>query len=244
VSSRSSTTRFTDRADFYNKHRPGYPPEVFDAIFQGFDDPATLSVADIGAGTGISTALLAQRVAVVYAVEPNAAMRSQAVELPNVSWHNGTAEHTGLPDACVDVAAAFQAFHWFDATGAFAEFRRIARRRIALVQYERDERSAFSKAYGDIVRRYATDDTEALRSRALERFSQLAGPRMQRTDVPSAQRLTLASMLGRVNSSSYLPSAGAAAAALRREIRDVFATAECDGSVELAMQVHVLTTQL
>jgi len=244
VSSRASTTRFTDRADSYKKHRPGYPPKVFEVMFHGLDDPATLSVADIGAGTGISTALLAQRVAVVHAVEPNAAMRSHAVQLPNVSWHNTTAEETGLPDACVDVAAAFQAFHWFDAPRAFAEFCRIARRRIALVQYERDERSAFSKAYGDIVRRYATDDTEALRLRALERFSQLAGERLQRTNVPFAQTLTLASLLGRVNSSSYLPSAGPAAAALLREIHDVFATAQRDGSVEMAMHVHILIAQV
>jgi ubiquinone/menaquinone biosynthesis C-methylase UbiE len=217
---------------------------VFDVMFQGFDDPATLSVADIGAGTGISTALLAQRVAAVHAVEPNAAMRSHAEHLPNVSWHDATAEQTGLLDACVDIAAAFQAFHWFDARRAFAEFSRIARRRIALVQYERDEHSAFAKAYGEIVRRYATDDTEALRLRALERFAQLAGRRLRRVDVPFAQTLTLASLLGRLNSSSYLPSAGPEAAALRREIEELFAKTERGGSVHLAMHIYVLTAEL
>jgi hypothetical protein len=34
----------------------------------------------------------------VHAVEPNAAMRAQARTVPNVDWHNATAENTGLPN--------------------------------------------------------------------------------------------------------------------------------------------------
>ncbi len=73
-----ATTRFSDRAGAYSRHRPGYPSEVFDRLFDGLGDPAALFVADIGAGTGISAALLAQRVAHVDAIEPNANMRDRA----------------------------------------------------------------------------------------------------------------------------------------------------------------------
>ncbi len=238
------TTRFSDRAEAYSRHRPGYPPEALDAIFESLDDPAQLLVADIGAGTGISTALLAERVARVIAVEPNAQMRERAVPLANVEWRDGTAEHTGLPDGCVDVAAAFQAFHWFDAQAAFNEFMRIARRRIALVQYERDESQAFSAAYGAIVRRFATDDTEALRMRALDRFTQLAGGRLRRAQVPFLQMLTAEGILGRTASSSYLPHTGPEAKPLREEVRALFDRFQREGHVEMAMAVNVLSADV
>jgi ubiquinone/menaquinone biosynthesis C-methylase UbiE len=244
VTDRTATVRFSDRADAYSLHRPGYPPETFDVLFEGLGDSAQLAVADIGAGTGISTALLAQRVARVEAIEPNSAMRERAVPMANVGWRDGTAEQTGLAENSVDVAAAFQAFHWFDAQAAFAEFSRIARRRIALVQYERDETQAFSRAYAAIVRRYATDDTEALRMRTLERFASFAGDRLRRFALPSSQSLTVQGVLGRAASSSYLPQTGAAADAMREEIREMFSTFERGAYVEMAMTVHVLTADV
>jgi len=241
---RPSTTRFSDRADAYSRHRPGYPPKAFDVLFEGLGDSAAMRVADVGAGTGISTALLAERVAHVDAIEPNAAMRAKAPARSNVTWHDGTAEKTGLRNGSVDVAAAFQAFHWFDAAAAFAEFRRIARRRIGLVQYERDETQTFSNAYAQIVRRYATDDTERLRLAALERFSHLAAGSLQRVELPFAQTLTLEGVLGRVASSSYLPQSGPGAQALRADVRVLFGKFENRGTLEMAMTVHVLTADV
>ena len=68
-----------------------------------------------------------------------------------------------------------QAFHWFATMERCASSGAIARRRAVLLQYERDERDPFTKAYGDVVRAYATDDTEALRARALQRFRRVSG---------------------------------------------------------------------
>ncbi len=244
MSQRHPKTRFTDAAHAYRAHRPGYPPGVFDALFEGLGDASQLLVADIGAGTGISSALLAERVAKVYAVEPNETMRAQAEPLRNVVWSNGTAEHTGLARKSVDLALAFQAFHWFDVGAAFEEFARIARRRIGMVQYERDERHSFTHAYGDIVRKYATDDTEDLRARTLERFATLAGAHLRRTDVPSEQALNVDGLIGRAASASYLPRSGARADALYDELRDLYARFELNGTVALVMQVHVLCADL
>lgn len=53
-------SRFSDRAADYVKYRPSYPAAVIDTILDGLD-AATLVAADIGAGTGISSRLLAQR---------------------------------------------------------------------------------------------------------------------------------------------------------------------------------------
>src|SRR5690606_36647496 len=103
----------------------GYPPALIDAILGGLDAP--IRAADVGAGTGISARALAQRGVEVVAVEPNAAMRAAAAPHPRVTWREGTADDTGLPDGAVDLVLVAQAFHWFDPPGALREFHRILR---------------------------------------------------------------------------------------------------------------------
>jgi ubiquinone/menaquinone biosynthesis C-methylase UbiE len=87
--------------------------------------PDGAAVADIGAGTGLWTQLLADRGFSVTAVDPNAAMRSQASARPNVRWFDGAFEQTGLPDASQQWVTAAQAFHWADPQRALPEMRRI-----------------------------------------------------------------------------------------------------------------------
>jgi len=239
----NSTTRFSDRSDAYARHRPSYPDAALDALFAGLK-ASRLVVADVGAGTGISSRQLAQLVRRVVAVEPNAVMRDRAEPADNLEWRDGTAERTGLAEKSVDVAAAFQAFHWFDPELAFQEFRRISRLRLGMVQYERDESDPFSAAYGEIVRRHATDDTEGLRARMLHTFARMGGADTRRRDVPFGQTLDLEGVLGRVDSSSYLPKTGELGEALRGEVRDLFATFQHGGIVTMAMTAHVLTLDL
>ncbi|HEV3090374.1 MAG TPA: class I SAM-dependent methyltransferase [Candidatus Cybelea sp.] len=239
--SHNSTSRFGARARSYAAFRPGYPAEAIDALLAGLGDPASLTIADVGAGTGISSRLFAERGAAVLAIEPNASMRSQAQPHPNVRWLEGTAGQTGLADASVDLVVAAQAFHWFATPQTCAEFARVTRRRAALLQYERDESHAFTHAYGDVVRAYATDDTEALRARGLEVFASFPGARVARTAVPGAQPLDYEGLLGRAASSSYLPSSGPAADSLRRDLAALFERYERDGIVELRTLTHALT---
>lgn len=238
-----STTRFGSRADAYAAFRPSYPTAAIDAALAGLSDPRSITIADVGAGTGISARLFAERGVRVIAIEPNAQMRAKAEPHPGVEWRDGTAERTQLADASVDAVVACQAFHWFATPAAMSEFRRIARRRAVLVQYERDERHTFTKAYGDIVRAYATDDTEALRDRALATFAVFPRATITRAQAASRQRLDREALLGRAASSSYLPSSGEAADALRRELRALFERHECDGHVELATVTHVLVAE-
>jgi SAM-dependent methyltransferase len=241
VSDYRSTERFSNRASAYASHRPGYPAEAIDAIFAALGDPQELSVADIGAGTGISSRLFAARGAHVVAVEPNAKMREAAAADDRVRWQHGTAEHTGLEDKSVDIAVACQAFHWFANDAAMAELRRIARKRAAMLQYERDESDPFSKAYGDVMRAYATDDTETLRFDALGIFETFPGARVTRTQAFLRQRVDEAGFLGRAASSSYAPSEGVRAGEFRRDLRAVFAKYQRDGFVEIAMVTNALT---
>jgi len=232
--------RFSPHADAYAANRPSYPPEALDALLRGLGNPSQLTIADVGAGTGIASEQLAGRGANVCAVEPNADMRTLAVHNPRVVWRDGTAEATGLPDKSVDVAAAFQAFHWFDAGAAVAEFRRISRKRIALLQYERDEREPFAAAYGELVRRFAIESVEERRARALEEFERLTQP-CTRSEFHYAQVLDEERMLGRMASTSYLPPSGNAARELQGEARTLFRRFAVNGEVSLAMTCFVIT---
>jgi SAM-dependent methyltransferase len=238
-----STQRFGSRAKAYAAFRPSYPREAVDAALEGLGEPHALTIADVGAGTGISARLFAERGVSVIAIEPNAAMRGAAQPHSRVRWHDGTAEATGLPDAAVDAVVACQAFHWFATLEAMTEFRRIARRRAVLLQYERDERDAFTKAYGDIVRAYATDDTEALRYAGLAVFESFPDSRVTRSVHRSGQTLGRDALLGRAASSSYLPQSGPPKARLDEELCALFDRYARRGRVALAMETQVLVAQ-
>jgi SAM-dependent methyltransferase len=232
--------RFGDRAAAYAASRPHYPAAAIDAVLAGLGDPARLAIADVGAGTGISARLFAERGAHVVAIEPNAGMRAQAAAHPRVEWREGTAEATGLEAGSVDVIVACQAFHWFALPAAVVEFRRVARRRAALLQYERDERDAFTKSYGDVVRAYANDDTEQLRREALAAFAAFPGARVTRAVFGFTQRLDRSGLLGRAASSSYLPRHGPAADQLHRDLHALFEQHARGETVTLAMETYVL----
>ena len=243
----SETERFTGFASRYDAGRPGYPPEVVDRVLAGCHvDAAALKVADLGAGTGMSARLFAERGATVFAIEPNEAMRAKAAAQPGIEWVGGTAEHTGLAAHSIDVAIAFQAFHWFDPGAAFAEIERILRTggRAAVAFYERDERDAFTKAYGDVIRRFATDDTEQRRGRALDAFESWPGwSNVEKSVIASEQILDEAGFDDRIASTSYLPHTGAQAEQARAAMRKLFDEYAKDGRVRLALETIVVVAE-
>lgn len=237
------TTRFTSRAEDYAAHRPAYGDDVIDFVLEGLGPRPR--VADLGAGTGISSRLLAGHGAQVVAVEPNAAMRERAQPTPGVTFVNGAAESTTLTDSSVDAATAFQAFHWFRVPEAVAEICRIVRPdgRAALVLNERDESDAFTAAFGDIVRRYALEDTERWRMESMDAFERLPGP-AERRQFLNGQVLDRDGLLGRTRSASYLPREGPQAAALEYEVGELFARAATADRVRLALVTWVVRVKL
>ena len=218
-----STTRFSKRAEDYARYRPSYPAEAIAAILDGFAEPR---VADLGAGTGISSVLLADAGVDVFAIEPNAAMRSSIPSRPEIVVVDGTAESTTLPDRSVDVITALQAYHWFDPDRVLGEAERIGRShaRFAAVWNERDESDSFMLAYSDIIRRYMADDTEtARRASSIDSDLRRNGwSNVRVLDFRHAQPVDWESLIGRTRSASYLPREGPAYESMAAELRALY----------------------
>ena len=115
---------FQDGGEHYERVRPGYPAGSADWLIPA----GAKDAADLGAGTGKFTALLAGRGLHPVAVDPSADMLDQLRRtLPGVTAVVGTAEHTGLPAGAFDVVTVAQAWHWCDPLVASTEIARILR---------------------------------------------------------------------------------------------------------------------
>jgi len=208
--------RFSDRVADYVKYRPSYPVAAIDTILDGLGT-APLVAADIGAGTGISSRLLANRGVRVLAIEPNAAMREGAAPDPLVEFREGKAEDTGIEDASVDLVTCFQAFHWFDPEPTLLEFRRILKStstdgntgRLALVWNNRDKEDAFTNEYSQLIAAASSDRTVEARVDSVKPL--LVSPHftnVREYNFTNRQELDLSGLIGRALSSSYIPREG------------------------------------
>ena len=87
--------------------------------------------ADVGAGTGIWTRMMANRgPRSLVAVEPNDDMRARGMAggAPQaVRWVAGSGEATTPPDAAFDWVTMASAFHWVDFDAGLQEFHRLLR---------------------------------------------------------------------------------------------------------------------
>jgi ubiquinone/menaquinone biosynthesis C-methylase UbiE len=126
---------FSGKADAYATARPSYPAAAIDYI-RSLAPPHAI-YADVGAGTGKFTELLAKAGDRVFAVEPNADMierlRSAMLPYPNVMIVSASAENTTMPEHSVDVITCAQALHWFDGEMFRAECRRIGKQNALVI---------------------------------------------------------------------------------------------------------------
>ncbi|MFG2484905.1 class I SAM-dependent methyltransferase [Streptomyces virginiae] len=120
---------FDKAAASYAQNRPSYPPAVLDAVEELAGRPlGGARVADIGAGTGLATALLRTRGAHVVAVEPGPAMASRLrLGLPAVPLVLGDGNSLPLASGSFDVLTYAQAWHWTDPRSSVPEALRVLR---------------------------------------------------------------------------------------------------------------------
>ncbi|HEX4175651.1 MAG TPA: class I SAM-dependent methyltransferase [Acidimicrobiales bacterium] len=111
-------------ADEYDRLRSGPSEDALDWLLP---DGAT-AVLELGAGTGVLTRLLAERVPHVVAVEPDERMRAVLSDrATGAEVVAGRAEQIPAPDESVDAVLAASAWHWVDEAQAVPEVARVLR---------------------------------------------------------------------------------------------------------------------
>ncbi|MFE7120931.1 class I SAM-dependent methyltransferase [Streptomyces sp. NPDC057654] len=129
MASLSRAHSFNAAAAQYAANRPSYPPAVLDSVAEICGFPlAGARVADVGAGTGIGTALLRERGAEVVAVEPGDGMAAEFRRaLPDVPVVRGDGNALPLATASRDLLTYAQSWHWTDITRSVPEALRVLR---------------------------------------------------------------------------------------------------------------------
>lgn len=158
-----NTELFGDRHRYYIKGRPGYPAEIASVLKAQCGLSEKSVVADIGAGTGLFTALLARTGCTVYGVEPNREMRKHAEEALTRYGHcrfiDGTAENTTLDSHSIDIVTVASALHWFDIPSTKKEFGRILCTGgwVAIINNRARRETEFEREYVELKKRYSVE---------------------------------------------------------------------------------------
>lgn len=128
-------------ADRYDAYRPSPPTVLLEVLLQLAQTNCPDLVVDLGCGTGLSTAVWADRARRVVGVEPLEGMRRKAEAVhaaPRVSFQDGFAHQTGLPDSVADIVTCSQSLHWMEPESTFAEVARILRPGGVFAAYDYD----------------------------------------------------------------------------------------------------------
>ncbi|TQR60731.1 class I SAM-dependent methyltransferase [Campylobacter troglodytis] len=125
---------FTDLARHYH-NRPAYSTLLLEKLLLCINDGKKplnkLDIAEVGAGTGKLTAILARDFGLkITAVEPNDAMREEGIKATqglDIKWLKGSGEQTNLQSNSADWLIMASSFHWTDPTKSLPEFARVLR---------------------------------------------------------------------------------------------------------------------
>jgi SAM-dependent methyltransferase len=249
-----STARFSDRVDDYVRYRPDYPAALLDWLQREQGVDSSWHVADVGAGTGISSKIFLDAGFRVTAVEPNAPMRAAAEQWLRSHGAfvaiDGRADATTLPDASVDLVTVAQAFHWFDEDAARREFARILRPGGMAAIWWNSRRlvgTRFLEGYEALLQMFGTDYTSVA-----ERYADDAHMRAWfgagfrgRASFQHAQRLDFEALRGRLMSSSYAPQAGHPQhEPMLSALRDLFDACAVDGTISFDYDTRISAGQL
>lgn len=250
---KNTVERFSDRVENYIKYRPGYPPEILGLFRREMNLQKSSIIADIGAGTGISSKLFLENGNSVIGVEPNQLMREAAEnllrEFPNFETANGTAENTSLDSKSIDFVIAAQAFHWFDKAKAGAEFRRILRDKgfIALMWNERQlDTNDFLHDYENLLIEFGTDYEkvrhENINEADLQDFFMTD---IRRATFQNVQKLDFEGLKGRMLSSSYIPTAeDPRFEEMLEKLQSLFAEHAENGRIEILYNTNIFYAQI
>lgn len=248
------TQRFSDRVQNYVRYRPNYPAALIPWLQENTGLAPTWEIADIGAGTGISSKLFLDAGNTVTAVEPNAPMRAAAetwlARYPRFRAVAGRAEATMLPTANMDLVTAAQAFHWFDAEGVRAEWRRILRPGGWVAVFWNTRRTAgtaFLDGYEALLHTHGIDYAAIVERHAdaAEMRQWFGAGFVAEGRFDHAQQLDFEGLQGRLLSSSYAPVAGHPRhGPMQQALRQLFGATARDGRVTLEYDTQIFLGRL
>ncbi|HEU4674856.1 MAG TPA: class I SAM-dependent methyltransferase [Motilibacteraceae bacterium] len=220
---------FGGGAAAYHAARPAYPDARVDWMLAPAGK-ASLEVADVGAGTGVLSRPLAARGHRVVALDPAPAMLAHA----GVPAAVARAERLPLRDHAVDAVTVGQAFHWFDAPRALAEFRRVLRPGGVLSMCWNRTDMAVAPWVSALALPASGREGVTITPVPAITASGLFGP-VEEHEERFVQRLDVASLLTLVSSqSAYLVGSEESRSAMLEAARSVHAAhADVDGVLEL-----------
>ena len=116
---------FSRQSDDYAKHRPTYPPELFE--FVASIAPAHDHAWDCATGNGQAARGLSAHFERVIATDASEQQIANAQPAERVEYRVATAEASGLQPRSVSAVTAATAFHWFDHERFADEVLRVAK---------------------------------------------------------------------------------------------------------------------
>jgi SAM-dependent methyltransferase len=243
------TQRFSSRVENYVKYRPTYPQAVVEVLTRECGLTPASIIADLGSGTGLLAQLFLANGNRVLGIEPNQEMREAGERLlahdPNFISVDGTAEATSLPNACVDIVTAGQAFHWFDIAAARAECQRILKPGgwAALVWNSRvTEATPFLRDYEALLNEHSDDYARVNHQDTVtdDAITAFFGPGWRKATFDNAQVFDYDGLRGRLLSSSYAPDAGHPNhEPMLHDLRAIFDAHQQDGAVSFLYKTEV-----
>lgn len=245
---RDPLNRFSSRVQDYARYRPGYPAALLEILISDCALREASIIADVGSGTGILSELFLKNGCQVFAVEPNAAMRSaaeQALEhFEKFRSVAAAAEATTLKPASVDFITAAQAFHWFERREAKQEFRRILKPNgwaVLIWNQRRLDSTPFLRQYEDLLLSFGTDYQEVRHENVETEIADFFAPANFRLQsLENFQHCDFEALKGRVCSSSYAPEAGAPNFdSMVDRLKDIFQANEKAGMVTIEYDTRV-----
>jgi ubiquinone/menaquinone biosynthesis C-methylase UbiE len=184
----------------YAALRPGYPADALTFVLGS----RPRRVLDLGAGTGLLSAVLRAADHEVVAVDPSPEMLAElSARFPDVEAHVGAAEQVPLPDRSVDAVVAGQAAHWFDPAPAATEIRRVLRPGgvVGLIWNSRDQRVPWVRALDDLLT--SENRNSAADQRVVEVFLRLLPAAGERFESGIVQTVTPEEVVAGIGTRSY-----------------------------------------
>ena len=176
----SEASLFNKVASVYNEVRPGYPPEVYDAISKYVDYNKHSNLLEIGAGQGIATEEIYNRwKANITAIEPGInlynIMKQKFENNKNISIVNSTFEYFNT-DIKYDGIFSATAFHWLDSEIKFNKTHQLLNDNSFLFLYwnnygisDVELENQFKKIYTKYGFPESNESSEVIRNRKIKK---------------------------------------------------------------------------